>query len=153
MKTQTKQSWLVGITGLIMALFFMSFTLLRGGYGYTLHVNNKLAGQYYLTDKHETPTLRLTQQDLTGKLTVYFNECGEIGQSRSLSIRDSNQKILKEWTFANSTTQHDPMDIAWRDVIALERTSAAVYYTSARVNKPQLLVYLVLPDKKKAVSR
>jgi hypothetical protein len=153
MKKQTKQSWLAGITGLTMALCFMSFTLLRGGYSYTLHVNNKLTGQYYLTDKHETPTLRLMQQDLTGKLTVYFNECGEIGQARKLSVRDSNQKVLKEWTFATSTTQHDPMDIAWRDVVALQRSAAAIYYSSARVSKPQLLVHVVISDKKKEASR
>lgn len=154
MKTITKQTWLVGMTSLLFALSLMSFAWIRGGYGYTIHINNKLAGEYYLTDKHETPSHTLSVQDLRGSLTVYFNECGEIGQGRKLVLRDANQKLLKEWRFANSIKQHEPMEIALQEIFNFQTSGkTSLYYSSTRVITPQLLTYMVMPANSKITSR
>lgn len=154
MKTITKRARVVAMTSLVIALSLMSFTIIRGGFGYTIHVNGKLAGEYYISSKHETPTILLSDQDLKGSMTVFFNECGEIGQARKLSLRGANQNVLKEWSFGNGATKHDPMEVVVREMASLNASGkSALYYSSARVDKPQILAYVVMPAKPKIASR
>jgi hypothetical protein len=143
----------------IVALFLLlaAFAPRPGGYSYTIHLNNKLVSEHYVTSKFETPTITLSEQDMKGTFGVSFNECGQIGQGRKLSLRTSDQKILKEWSFTNSTTQHDPVEVALKEVSSiLVSGKVALYYSSERVTKPQVVVYLVsatTASKNKAASR
>jgi hypothetical protein len=156
MKTLKSHVLLAGMAIITLCLL-VSFAPRPGGYSYTLHLNNKLVSEHYLTSKLETPTLTLTDQTMKRTLGVYFNECGQIGVGRKLSLRTADEKILKEWSFANSTSQHDPMEIELKDVATtLTSGKVAVYYTSERVSKPQMLVYLVTTtsaSKGKVASR
>jgi hypothetical protein len=156
MKKLFMHSWFAGMAGFAL-LFLMAFTPKMGGYSYTIHLNGKLVKDYYLTSNLETPTITLSEQDLKGTLGIYFNECGQIGASRKLSLRLSDQKILKEWNFANNTVHHDPMEFSVNEISALLASGkVGVYYTSERLTKPQILAYLVsTPNtgKSKAASR
>lgn len=156
MKNVKSTALLVGMTGL--AIFLLSaFALYPGGYSYTLHLNNRLVSEQYITPTFETPTLTLSDQDKKGTLTVYFNECGQIGRQRKLSVRVSDQKVLKEWSFANSSSQHDPLQLTLKDLSAYAHSGTmAIYYSSERVSKPQVLAYVVgatTVNKTKAASR
>jgi hypothetical protein len=146
-----------GMATIALCLLLISFAPRPGGYSYTLHLNNKLVSEHYVTSKFETPSLTLTDQTMKGTLGIYFNECGQIGQARKLSLRTADEKILKEWSFDNSTMKHDPMEISLKDVTTtIAPGKWAVYYTSERVTKPQMLVYLVTTtrvSKGKVASR
>jgi hypothetical protein len=142
MKKLNTQKMLAGLAITIICLL-SAFASRPGGYGYTVHLNNKLVGEYYLTSTHLTPTVTVQNADLKSSLAVYFNECGQIGGGRKLSVRSVDQKILKEWSFANSTAKHDAMEVSIQDVGGLLASGkVAIYYASERVTKPQLLVYL-----------
>lgn len=142
MKRLQTRALLTGMAGFAFCLL-LSFTLRPGGYSYTLHLNSKVVGEHYLTSSFQTPTLALTNQNLTGTLSVYFNECGQIGQDRKLSLRNAEQKILKEWSFANSTTKHDAMEVNLKEVSGLLNSGkVGIYYASERLNKPQIMAYL-----------
>jgi hypothetical protein len=145
------------VAGIVLFLLLAAFAPRPGGYSYTLHLNNKLVSEHYVTSKVETPTIVLNDQDMTSTLGVYFNECGEIGKGRKLSVRSADQKILKEWSFNNSTTQHDPLEVAVKEVSGLLAAGkVALYYSSERVTKPQLLTYLTratTASKNKSASR
>lgn len=156
MKTLQSNVWLAGMAIAALSLLLVSFAPRVGGYSYTLHLNNKFVSEHYLTSKLETPSLALTEQATTGTLGIYFNECGQIGQGRKLSVRTADEKILKEWSFVNSTSKHESMEIGLKEVPTLASNKVAIYYTSDRVTKPQLLVYLVTTsaaNKGKATSR
>ena len=138
-------------------LILMAFTPKMGGYSYTIHLNGKLVKDYLITSKLETPTIALSAQDLKGTLGFYFNECGQIGADRKLSLRSVDQKILKEWNFANSTVHHDSMEFSVNEASTLLASGkVGMYYTSARVTKPQILAYLTSTanaGKSKTASR
>lgn len=159
MKNLKLKALVVGMAVTAIFLVLVSFAPRPGGYSYTLHLNNKFVSEHYLTSKSNTPSVTLTDQTLkeAGTLGIYFNECGQIGQGRKLSLRTSEEKILKEWSFNNSPKQHEPMEIALKDVApTLASGKVAVYYSSERVTKPQLLVYLVTSanaSKAKTASR
>jgi hypothetical protein len=152
MKNFISNAKLAGIASVAL-LLLMSASSFRGGYSYTLHLNNKLVSEQYLTSKFETPVVLLTDQDLKETLTVYFNECGEIGRGRKLSVRTPDQKILKEWSYANSTMKHDPMGIVLKEIAPMLNTGKlAVYYSSERVTKPQILAQLTIASNKNKVA-
>jgi hypothetical protein len=157
MKNLKSNALFAGMAGIALFLLLAALAPRPGGYSYTLHVNNKLVGEHFLTSKFETPSITITDPDRKGTLGVYFNECGQIGQGRKLSLRTSDQKVLKEWRFANSTTQHDPMEVSLKEVAEiLASGKVAIYYTSERVTQPQVLAYLVsttTASKNKATSR
>jgi hypothetical protein len=143
MKKLHTQTVLAGLAAAVIFLVLSAFTTHLGGFGYTVHLSNKLVGEYYLTSTHQTPTVTVQNADLKSSLGVYFNECGQIGAGRKLSVRSADQKIVKEWSFANSITKHDAMEVSIQDVAGLLSSGkVAIYYTSERVTKPQLLVYL-----------
>lgn len=152
MKTRKTYALLAGLVS-IVAFVLMSFAP-KGGHSYTIHVNHKQVSEQYLTDSFVTPMLTLTSDDLKGTLSIYFNECGEIGKSRKLILKDASQKTLNEWSYANSSTRHDPMEISLKDVSAmLASGKVALYYISERVTKPQILTSLILAGSKgKATS-
>jgi hypothetical protein len=157
MKNLKSKALLAGMATIAFCLLLVSFAPRPGGYSYTLHLNNKLVSERYLTAKFETPAITLSDQDMKSTLGVYFNECGEIGKGRKLSVRTADQKNLKEWSFNNSTTQHDPLEVNLKDLSGLLSSGkVAIYYSSERVTKPQVLVHLVsatTASKNKAASR
>jgi hypothetical protein len=150
MKKQNTRALFAGLASTAICLMLSAFTSPRGGYGYTIHVNSKLAGEYYLTSTHQTPTLTISDADMKGIVGVYFNEC-------KLSLRSADQKILKEWSFANSIEKHDAMEFAIKDASSvLASGKVGLYYVSERVGKPQLLAHLTTTanaSKAKATSR
>src|SRR5690349_17398531 len=96
----------LGLFTVCAALF--SFSTI-GGNSYTIHLNEKQLVEYYVHSKEATPGFSLAQATANDQLAVYFNECGQIGKERKLSIRDEKDNTLKEWQFANVTNEHTPM--------------------------------------------
>lgn len=137
---------LIWIT-LVFAL--SSFTLRFGGESYTIHLNNKLVVEHYLTSKAATPSVALNQAEGNDELSIYFNECGKIGKERKLTIKDDNDKVLKTWSFVNASGEHTPMICKVKDILMLKQkgdNSVRLYYASKEVTSERFLATLVLTN-------
>jgi hypothetical protein len=132
---------------LVVAL--SSFTVRVGGESYTIHLNNKLVAEHYLTSKAVTPSVALNQAESNDDLSVYYNECGKIGKERKLTIKDDNGKVLKTWSFVNASGEHTPMVCKVKDILALKQkgdNSVRLYYASKGVTSERFLAELVLTN-------
>jgi hypothetical protein len=87
------------VAGLALALFSFTFV---GGNSYKVYLNNKLIVDQYLTRDAKTPVLNLESADAGDKLQVHFNECGQIGTQRSLTLKDGQNKVLKSWSYKDA---------------------------------------------------
>jgi hypothetical protein len=78
-------------------------------------------------------------------LSINYSHCGVVGTSRNISIKDAQNKLIKEWHFVDSKS---PMTCTVKDIAALQKSNAALslYYTSREIPKGKLLVTLVLPQ-------
>lgn len=124
-----------------------SFTVRLGGESYTIHLNNKLVAEHYLTSKAATPSIALHQAKGNDELSIYYNECGKIGTARKLTIKDESSKVLKIWSFENTSNEHSPMACKVRDILALRHNgdkSLRLYYTSKEVTNERFLATLEL---------
>jgi len=131
---------------IVLGASLLAFTSIRGGESYTIHLNNKLLVEHYLTSKAATPTFSLEQASENDQLSVYYNECGKIGKERKLSIQDVQGNVLKTWSFANALGEHIPMICKVKDIIALKKNDRSIlrlYYSSTEVSAGRLLANVV----------
>lgn len=147
-----KQTILKGLVLIATCITLFSFSKI-GGNSYTIHLNEKQLVEYYVHSKEATPGFSLAQASASDQLFVYFNECGQIGKERKLSIQDEKGNILKEWQFANVTTEHTPMICKAKEILALRKNGSSkfrLYYTSREVSKGQLLAIIDVADNVRA---
>jgi hypothetical protein len=119
-----------------------SFSPKLGGDSYTIHLNNKLLVQHHVASKANTPSLSLDARSGNDKLAVYFSECGQIGRDRKLTLKDNQDKVLKEWSYANVTGEHSPMTFTTKDVTTANKNKSSVlrlYYSSREASRERLL--------------
>src|SRR5687767_265718 len=147
-----KQTIMKGLVWILLCTTLFSFSKI-GGYSYTIHLNEKQLVQYYVHSKAETPNFSLAQVTANDQLSIYFNECGQIGKERRLSIRDEKDNVLKEWQFANATSEHTPMIFKAKEILALKKNGnnkLRLFYASREVSKGQLLATIEVADNLKA---
>ena len=150
MKKLLQQSAWVGITCLTLILTLSSFLVRRGGDSYTISINGKQVIQHYLFSKEPLPSLPL-DPTIEDQITVYYSECGKIGTNRKLSVRNEKNQVLKEWSFANVTSEHLPMTVNSKDLAF--QGNIGLYYTSNEVTNPRKLVTLVVNSASASRSR
>lgn len=133
----------------IACLALCSFSLRLGGDSFTIHLNNKLLVQHHVASKDKTPSISLDARSANDQLAVYFNECGQIGRERKLTLKDNQDKVLKEWSYANVTGEHTPMTFTTKDVTTANKNKSSalrLYYSSREASKERLLVTITFGD-------
>jgi len=141
-----KKQTLLSLLALIASSVLFSFSTFRGGDSYTIHLNNKQLVQHYVASKEATPKISLDQNG-NDKLSVFYSECGKIGQSRKLTLKDQQDNVLKEWSFENVTGEHTPMICSTTEILMANKNKAnalKLYYSSREVSKERLLVNINL---------
>jgi len=124
-----------------------------GGESYTIHLNDKLILQHYVASKTTAPSFSLDRAAPTDQLSIYYNECGQIGKERSLTIKDEKDNVLKEWRFANATSEHTPMTCMAKDILALKQKDSnklKLVYSTRELSKGRMLATIVLTGELKA---
>jgi hypothetical protein len=138
MKKIMKQSTV--ITGLLMtfSLILFSFTVPFGGDNFTIKLNDKLVLQQYLHLDKTIKTLSLEGASSNDELKISFSHCGEVGKARVLTIKDENDKILKQWRFENS---NETMTCKVKEILSLGKGHSAIKlcYSSSELPKGQVL--------------
>ncbi len=73
---------------------------------------------------------------------------GQAGKGRSIAIKDEKGKILKEWTFANSTGSKKSMIIPVKELLQLAKNNSSsrlhLYYAAQELPKGLMLTSLHL---------
>jgi hypothetical protein len=77
-----------------------------------------------------------------------------VGKNRSLTIKDGQNKILKEWHFADGSAGKAAMSCKVKDIIGLKKGNGSVtlnlYYSSTELPKGRQLASLVVASQNMA---
>ena len=125
----------------ILALTMMSFSL--GADSYKILLGGKLLAEQFVHIQKAVPSLSL---DASGKemLTVQYSHCGGIGTQRILSIRNTDNDIIREWKF----NEGSPVEVQVKEISDLAETGPLnLYYASAEMTHGRLLASLLLTGK------
>jgi len=128
----------------LLSLFTVfSFSSKAGGIVFEIFLNNKLLlKQQYGKIVEGSATLQLANASNDDNLRINFSSCHATGKTRSVGIRNENNKLLKEWVFPNTTSSSLSMTIPVKEILALQKDKSAASLT---------LLASVLPDKKSTV--
>jgi len=123
---------------------FVAFSPKPGGEGFEIYLNNKVILQQYGSDINTAKSLQLPQASADDKLVIKYHHCGRVGKNRIVTIRDGQNKILKEFRFADSPAPVSAMSIKVKDITSLKKGTGnlKLYYTSTELPNGRMLASL-----------
>jgi hypothetical protein len=151
MLQQQKRSFAVKLLILLaLCTSLYSFSIYPGGESFSIYVNNSLVVQQHVTREATVKSFTLLEGSANDVLRVHYNHCGKIGKSKTLSIKDAQNKTLKTWQFADDEEQF--MTCKVNEVIALQKRNSGarlnLYYASKEIPDGKLLAAIVSGDEK-----
>ena len=129
-------------TGLCMLLF--SFSGKKGGDSFQIYVDGKLIVEQFVHAGKGVQNLQLGQLSSKDRIEVYYNHCGKIGKSRTISIKSADNKTLKEWKVAD-TANKTFMTCQIKEVLALQKSKSSklnLFYSSKELPEGRLLAVI-----------
>ena len=119
------------LTGLGLCALLLSFTL--GGDRYVIKLDTKEVADQFVTRNASLPTVALPARDRTKTLSVYYSECGRVGTDRSLTLKNSDQQVLKVWRFGDDALE--TMEISTGELVAAMRSQSNYLYYNSREHR------------------
>ncbi len=154
MKKIISFSWVHVPAGVALCSLLFSFASApgSGAHGVQVYLDNKLMIEQYLNfNKTDAPKLILNPAEKYNQLIVKYNECGRTVTGRKLTLKDTNNKVLKDWHFEGSSTGYkESMSCLVKDITALkpkESNTLKLYYSSNDFPEGQQIAYVVIGDK------
>jgi hypothetical protein len=113
----------------------------KGGEGFEISLNNKVLIQRYGTDINAMNSLQLNAASVNDQLIIKYHHCGKVGKSRVITIRDGQNKMLKEFRYADVATPVAAMSLPVKDLLSLKKSNPTLklYYASTELPNGRLL--------------
>jgi hypothetical protein len=90
---------------------------------------------------------------------VKYYHCGQVGKNRVITVKDSENKILKEWRFADATASvAGPVEMTCKvkDIAGLykgKEIALKLFYTSSELPKGRLLTNIIVENSSLAAAK
>lgn len=134
----------------LCATLFSFSTGNGGGEGFEIYLNNKLVLQQYGSDMNQIKLLNLEKADDNDQLSIRYHHCGRVGKSRTITIKDAQDKVLKEWKFTDVPDAASRVSCKVKDILGLRNGKNNVlklYYSSSELPKGRQLTSIVTGTK------
>ena len=148
MNTNIKRFAAVTIFLVTLSAPLFSFAPTFGGEGFEVYINNKLVVQRFGNQLNDVKTISLSQYSPGDQVTIKYYHCGRVGKSRTLVIKDEQNKVLKQWKYTDVAEPVAGMNCAMKDIISLENTSSVLnlYYSSTELPGGRLLASFTIAN-------
>ncbi|MBI5856760.1 MAG: hypothetical protein HZB42_03835 [Sphingobacteriales bacterium] len=141
-----KKSIGIALSMLAVCFAFSSFSHKPGGEGFEVFLNNKLILQRFGNQLNTAQTIQLNQGSANDELSIKYYHCGTVGKNRMLTIKDGQNKVLKEYHFADASSNSTGMKCRVNEIISLRKGNNSVlklYYSSSEIPAGRLLASIV----------
>lgn len=157
MKKTIRFSWVYALVGVALSSILFSFVPLTGAHSVQVYLDSKLVIDQYIHSNMDAPKLILDPSEKNSQLIVKYNECGRTVTGRMISLKDENNKVLKDWHYEGAATGFkEPMSCLVKDIMALkpkESTTLKLYYSSKEFPQGQQIAYVVIGNKTTTASK
>lgn len=146
MKTISLRNFAAGMLALISVwATLVSFTPpeVNGGESFEIYVDKKLVLRHYVSYSKEPQTFTIDKRNANSQVDVYYNHCGKLGKARHLTIRDGQNKILKQWNF-NSEEKFMSFNVKDLNAITKGHEKLSLYYSADELPKGRFLASVVV---------
>ena len=141
MKSKIKKNYAVSALMAVLCILLFSFHDGKGGEGFEIYLNNKLVLQQFGKQMDAVKTIQLDNRFSKDQLTVKYHHCGRVGKGRTITIKDGQNKILKEWRFIDVSDAYAAMNCDVKEILGLQKGNSRLnlYYSSTELPKGRLL--------------
>jgi hypothetical protein len=157
MKKNILFPWAGALLGAVLCFVLFGFSATTGAHNVQVYLDNKLMIDQYIDHKAVAAKLDLDRAENHDQLIVKYSECGRTVTGRKITIKDSDNKVLKEWEFKGSSAGfQEPMPCPIKDILALKPkkdNALKLYYSSDDFPEGQQFAYLVLSGTPSTASR
>ena len=126
----------------VVCASLFSFSALPGGEGFEVYLNNKLILQRFGKQLENAQTIQLNEGTPGDELTIKYHHCGRVGKNRVITIKDGQDKVLKEFRFADVSAPVAGMSCRVKDIVSLKKgnnSTLKLYYTSSELPGGRLI--------------
>lgn len=127
-----------------------------GGEGFEISLNGKIVLQQFGKDMDVVKNLKISISSPNDKLNIRYYHCGRIGKNRVVTIKDVQDKLIKEWKFKDAQTAIGDMSCTVQDLISLKTGSNNVfklYYSSSELPQGRMLASVSLGNNNLAARK
>lgn len=138
---------------LMMAFTLFSFSTLPGGEGFEVYLNNKIIMQRFGNQLNSPQSIQLSDAAANDEITIKYHHCGRVGKNRVLTVKDGQDKVLKEIRFADVNVPVSGMSCKVKDIISLKKGNNNIlklYYSSTELPNGRLLASIVTGSNRTA---
>ena len=127
-----------------LSTVLFSFVPKPGGEGFEIYLNNKLLVQRYGSDVNNTATLQLASATADDQLVIKYHHCGKVGKNRVITIKDDQDRILKEFRYTDVATPVGSLSVPVKDILNFKKgnTVLKLYYSSTELPNGRMLASL-----------
>ncbi len=134
----------------VCAILFSFASPRPGGEGFEIFLNNKPVVQQFDTKMNVVKTLKLDQSNANDELTVRYYHCGRVAKNRTITLKDVNDRVLKQWKFTDVSNASANMNCKVKDILALQTgkdKTIKLYYASTELPDGRQLASIVSAAK------
>ncbi len=135
------------LTGIAITVTLLSFSPNFGGEGFEISLNGKIVLQQYGRDMDIVKNLQLAKSSPDDKLTIRYYHCGRVGKNRIVTIKDGQDKPVKEWRYKDAQTAAGSMSCNMQDLLSLkkgENNIYKLYYSSSELPNGRMLASVTI---------
>lgn len=110
-------------------------------------MNGKVLLEQYGKDMDAVKNLELSKASPNDKITIRYYHCGRIGKSRVVTVKDINDKTVKEWRYRDPNAPVSDMSCSVQDFLSLKKNNNNVfklYYSSSELPNGRQLATVIL---------
>ena len=146
MKKINHKPFILSVLLLTLSSFLVSFSSGWGGDSFTIHLNDKLIVKQYVYGDKTIKEVELKQSNSNDELRISYSHCGVMGKSRTITMKDQKDKVLKQWSFSDAQAS---MICKVKEILGLEKgdISMRLYYSSAEMPKGHVLASIVTENR------
>jgi hypothetical protein len=131
---------------LLASAAFLSFGPHPGGEGFEVYVNGKLMVQRFGQEMNKPHTIRFETGTGNEMISIRYYHCGKTGKNRALTVKDSQENIVKTIRFADENNTAAEMTCRVSDLIHFPQSASGalrLYYSSSEIPDGRLLLSMV----------
>ncbi|MEQ1588307.1 MAG: hypothetical protein ABL895_20655 [Cyclobacteriaceae bacterium] len=157
MKKIVRFSWVYTLVGVALCSILFSFASSTGAHSVQVYLDSKLVIDQYIHSKMDAPKLILDPAEKHGQLIVKYSECGRTVTGRMITLKDENNKVLKDWHYEGASAGFkEPMSCFVKDIMMLkpkESSTLKLYYSSKEFPEGQQIAFIAIDDKTTTASK
>jgi len=145
-----KKAGLTRLAALATCAMLLSFSTGSGGEGFEIYLNNKVVLQQFGSNMNTVKTLKLDQATANDEISVKYYHCGKVGKNRIITIKDEQEKALKQWKFSDASDVANGMTCKVKDILGLKIGKSSLlklYYSSSELPKERQLASISVATK------